>query len=66
MSQFFAKFDCATKQGKTTYRAHIPEKWMILYVCLKMGTTKSVHSDPYGSSLHHLPITQTFENTVHT
>ena len=34
------------KQAKASYSAHIPEKWMILQVCLKESSGKCIGSDP--------------------
>ena len=51
-SQFFAKFYQATKQGKTSYSAHVQEKKYDLPVCLKESIAKSM-ADPHDSSLDH-------------
>ena len=33
--------------------AHIPEKWMISFICLKEGTTESIRSNPHDSTCKH-------------
>ena len=48
--QFFANFDKAANVIYVSYRAHIPEICMILYVCLKEVIEKSIRSDPHDSN----------------
>ena len=38
------------KQAKASYSAHIQEKWIILYVCLKERIAKCIGSDPSYST----------------
>ena len=58
----FAKFDKATNIIKVSYRAHIQEKWMILYVCLKEKAAKSIRFNPHDLLRSHFGVKKSFLN----